>query len=206
MVEIQIAAGSQRTIHLAQDAAAQYRLCVQAGATVMVVIGLFVPKKLSIELVLEGSFAQASVYYLVGLQQGLVELTVVQHHKAPDTKSSVLVKGLLNGTAQARLHGTITIDTDAKHSHASQYHKVLLLSQQARAIAVPSFTVNNHQVRCNHGAAVGRLDNQQLLYLQSRGITSVDARKLLIRGFVAELLQQAPQDVKQQWEEQILSL
>ena len=85
-------------------------------------------------------------------------------------------------------HGTIRVEQDAAWYVASQNNKnILLISNDARAVSVPSLEVLTNEVQCFHGSASGRCDDEQLFYLQSRGIDKKQAHRLLLQAFFAGL-------------------
>lgn len=146
-----------------------------------------------IRIVLQGQYARARIqglYVLNDTQR--VGLQVRQEHLAPDTHSDVLCKGVLAGAAQALYEGTIYIDYAAHRSHANQQNKNLLLGDHAQARSIPALEVLTNDVSCKHGSAVGQLDPLQLFYMQSRGLDIQEAQRLLISGFIADVLKERP--------------
>jgi len=117
-----------------------------------------------------------------------VDIATMQHHKGIASSSSILLKGILYDYATADYKGTIIIDDSAPQSQAEQYNKNLIMSENARATSIPSLEVLTDNVRCKHGAAVGQLSQDHLLYLQSRGIELEQAKSLLIDAFFAEVV------------------
>ena len=97
------------------------------------------------------------------------------------------MKGVLSGTAYAHYHGTVRMEKEARGAYASQENKNMLLSSGARALSVPSLEVLTHDVHCFHGSAIGRFDEEQLLYAGSRGIDEKTAQRLLLHAFFADL-------------------
>lgn len=109
-----------------------------------------------------------------------------QTHDVPNCSSSVDVKGIVCEAASVDVRGRIVVTTNGKHTVAQFLHKALLVSSDARACGKPELEVHTPDVSCKHGNAVGRVDEQQLLYAQARGYTEPDARKLLIHAFLQE--------------------
>jgi Fe-S cluster assembly protein SufD len=143
---------------------------------------------ISVDLTLAGKKSTASLYGFYGLQaDDSLNITTNQHHECADTTSNLLYKGLLADSAQATFNGMITIDQDAGKSCAAQYNKNLLLSNNARAVSVPSLQVLTNDVSCKHGSAIGKWDEQQLWYLLSRGLSMQQAQQLLIHAFLADI-------------------
>lgn len=111
-------------------------------------------------------------------------LSFMQIHQAPDTKSSVELKTVADGTSVCKYEGTIAIEKQAVRSEAHQEHKTLLLSNTAQVRSVPNLEVLTHQVQCGHGSAMAHLDDDHLFYLASRGIVSSCAKQMIIDGFL----------------------
>jgi Fe-S cluster assembly protein SufD len=112
----------------------------------------------------------------------------LQDHVAPHTTSDLLYKGALTDRSQALYYGTIHIRPHAFRSNAYQANRNLALSPNARALPNPQLEIENNDVRCTHGATVGRVDENHLFYLQSRGIPREVAQRLIVFGFFNEVL------------------
>lgn len=109
-----------------------------------------------------------------------------QIHRASHTTSHLLFKSAVFDQAIMHYKGTVVIEEDALHSCASQYNKTILCSEKAQATALPSLEVKTDEVRCQHGSALGQLDQQQIWYLQSRGFSKEQATSLLLQAFFGE--------------------
>jgi Fe-S cluster assembly protein SufD len=141
------------------------------------------------ECTLAGENAQSYMYGLYfshGTQQ--FEHWTMQDHVAPHCTSDLLYKGALTDRSQALYYGTIHIRPDAHHSDAYQANRNLALSENARALPHPRLEIENNEVRCTHGVTVGQVSDEQLFYLESRGISPDDARKLIVFGFFNQVL------------------
>jgi len=99
-----------------------------------------------------------------------------------------MYKGILSGHAQATFNGRILVRPDAQKTSSRQSNKNLLLSDDAIVNTKPLLEIHANDVKCNHGATVGRLDENQVFYLRSRGIERDLARKLLTFAFAHEVL------------------
>jgi len=113
----------------------------------------------------------------------------LQEHAAPNAHSDLLYKGALCDSAESVFRGLIRVDPGAQLTDAYQTNRNLLLSKDARAIALPSLEIEADDVRCSHGASVGQVDAAQLFYLMSRGLSRPEAERLLVLGFLDEVLQ-----------------
>lgn len=140
-------------------------------------------------LMASGTGAHATIrgsYELIG--NGSVDMTTLQYHDAMHTMSNLLFKSIVRDAAHATHHGTIVITKNGAHTESAQHTHTLLLSDHARATSVPNIEVSTHEVKCGHGSAIGRLDEEQTWYLQSRGLSYSQAEQCLIDGFLKDVL------------------
>lgn len=117
---------------------------------------------------------------------------VMLTHEVPNATSEQLFKSVLGGTSRVGFNGTIEIVEGAQNTDASQLNKNLLLSEEARAITQPQLRISADDVRCSHGATVGQLSEQELFYLQSRGISREAAVTTLTFGFAEDVIEKLP--------------
>lgn len=117
--------------------------------------------------------------------------TVIDH-RAPHCTSAEVYKGVVGEKAVGSFLGRVLIREGAVRSATEQLARTLLLSDSARANCKPQLEIDNDDVTASHGAAIGQLDSDALFYLESRGIPPVEARGLLIRGFLQELVDRLP--------------
>ena len=116
----------------------------------------------------------------------------LQHHAAPSARSDLLFKGALAGSAESIFRGLIRVDVGAQLTDAYQTNRNLLLSAESQATTLPSLEIAADDVKCSHGASVGQVDEHQLFYLTSRGLTRAQAERLLVFGFFGEVLARMP--------------
>jgi Fe-S cluster assembly protein SufD len=126
----------------------------------------------------------------VYLPQGdqLHDNTIFVDHVATDCTSHQLYKGVLDGRAHGVFNGHIMVRHGADGTDANQKNKNLLLSDRAEVDTRPRLEIYTDDVKCTHGAAVGQMDEEALLYLQTRAIPLEAARGLLIYAFVHEMV------------------
>lgn len=117
-------------------------------------------------------------------------------HNLPSSRSSQLQKILLTDRAHGVFAGKIQVQHGAGDTNSDQLCKTLLLSPSSRIDALPILEINNENVKCTHGSTVSDLDQNQMFYLQSRGIPKADAKKLLTTGFVNEMISEYPEKLK----------
>jgi Fe-S cluster assembly protein SufD len=116
-----------------------------------------------------------------------------QDHIAPHTESDLLFKSALNDRASFVWNGVVDVRKAASQSSANQTSRNLLLSDQASASPTPILEISAYDVlRCSHGATVGPVDEEQIFYLQSRGIPADEAERMLVEAFFAEVLERVP--------------
>lgn len=116
----------------------------------------------------------------------------VQEHVAAHTRSELVFKGAVAGEARSAYSGLVRIHRGARKADASQTNRNLVLSDGARADSVPNLDIEENDVRCSHASAVGPIDPEQRFYLETRGVPSEAAERLVLLGFFEELLARAP--------------
>jgi Fe-S cluster assembly protein SufD len=109
-------------------------------------------------------------------------------HAVPRCTSRELYKGVLDGKSRGTFHGRVLVRPDAQHTDSTQTNRNLLLSEGALVDTRPQLEILADDVKCAHGAAVGRLDEQALFYLRARGIPQAQAEQLLTYAFASELV------------------
>lgn len=124
-------------------------------------------------------------WYLKNSDILTVKLTVV--HKAPHTTAYTLLKAVVGDSAQADIRGRIIVEKKAQQTESFLRESMLLISPQARAIAIPDLEIEANDVHCSHAAAVSRVDEEQLYYLMSRGIIRSQAVEMVVEGFLKEV-------------------
>jgi hypothetical protein len=113
-----------------------------------------------------------------------VYIKTFQNHLEPNAESNLLVKGVIAGEAKVEYFGNIFVAENAYGSNVSQKNKTLILSNKAKALSSPSMEVLNKDVQCAHGAAVSYICEEQLFYLNSRGLDSEHAVGMLKKSFL----------------------
>jgi Fe-S cluster assembly protein SufD len=125
-------------------------------------------------------------YFADGTQH--LDYDTFQEHIAPDCESDFAFKGALREKATAVWRGMIRVEKDAQKTNAYQECRNLMLSPTTHAVPIPGLEILANDVRCTHGATVGRVDREQLFYLQSRGLSRAEAERLIVRGFFQDVL------------------
>lgn len=121
-----------------------------------------------------------------------MDFRVFHSHIAPDTSSNLLFKGAIDDEARSIYTGLIRVGPDARGTNAFQTNRNLKLSDDAWAESVPNLEIENNDVTCSHASTVGPVEEEQLFYLQSRGVPTDVAERLIVDGFFAEILDALP--------------
>ncbi|MEY3679641.1 MAG: hypothetical protein RL547_253 [Actinomycetota bacterium] len=137
-----------------------------------------------------GNTRQVALYFAGGTQ--MHDFRTLQQHSAPRTTSDLLFKGAVQDQAKSVYTGLIKIDANAKGSQAYQTNRNLTLSHGAWAESVPNLEIETNDVKCSHASTVGPIDEDQLFYLESRGVRPDIAQRLVVLGFFDEVIAQLP--------------
>ena len=149
--------------------------------------------KTNIEAAMRGSGARAQMLGILwgeGAQH--THYHTVQDHIAPHTTSDLLYKGALTDSAKSIFTGTIRVVKGANGTDAYQANRNLLLSNKASSFPSPNLEIEANEVRCTHGATIGRVDEDQLFYLMSRGLSKDVATRMVVEGFFEDVLEREP--------------
>ncbi len=132
---------------------------------------------------------------LLGRDMNKLNLKVNVFHLKPNTQSKVIVKGALNDSAFVDFDGLVKIEKGAKGTNAWLAAHFLLLSNMARGRAVPSLEILENDIKAGHATTVGRVNNLELFYLMSRGISEKDSKSLIVHGFLNSMIEQLPNEL-----------
>ena len=136
----------------------------------------------------EGAEARVTGAYATHGRQH-IDFDTTQEHAAPNTTSDLAFRGVLSGRSSAVWKGNIIVDPGAQKTDAFQESRNLLISKRAHADAIPGLEIQANDVRCTHAAAVAQVDPEQLFYLRAHGISDDVAKRLVIEGFLAALVE-----------------
>ncbi len=140
---------------------------------------------------------QGSEARLVGLSLGAAkrhsDLQTLQDHVAPGAVSDLLHRVAVADRARSVYAGLIRVEEDAQKTNAYVQNRNLLLSPTAKADSNPTLEILSNDVRCTHGSTAGRIDDEQLFYCHSRGIGREEARRLVVEGFFADVVDAFPE-------------
>jgi Fe-S cluster assembly protein SufD len=124
------------------------------------------------------------------------DLNVLLNHGNARGTSKALYKGCVDGRGRTVFQGLIDVAKGAFSTDAYLSNKNLILSNEGRADSIPSLHIANNDVKCSHGSTSGKINQEELFYLQSRGLTKDDARAVIVNGFLSELIENLPGSIK----------
>jgi Fe-S cluster assembly protein SufD len=140
----------------------------------------------------EGAHAAVNGAYATHGRQHL-DFDTLQEHAAANTTSDLAFRGILSERSSTVWRGMIKVDEGAQQTDAFQESRNLLISKKAHADSIPGLEILADDVRCTHAAAIAQIDKDQLFYLRSRGLSDAAARRLVIEGFLAALVERFPE-------------
>ena len=140
-----------------------------------------------IDLVGEGAEVTLKGLYLCGADEQ-VNFRILMHHRAAGCVSRQLIDGIAAGSARVTFDGRIIVAPDAQQTEAYQENHNILLSEQAHVETTPQLEIYADDVKCSHGATIGRLDEDAQFYMRSRGIPEQEARTLQMLSFLSPVI------------------
>ena len=186
-----------RKVYVLPDASLPESIVVERDAKVEVVVlampGVSCDLKMDVRLAGEGAEANVFGAYVCGDQE-TVRIAVDMHHDRPQCNSRQLFKGIAGGTSRVDFYGKITVAQDAQRTEAYQENHNILLSDGAKVDTKPQLEIYADDVKCSHGATIGRLNEEEQFYMRSRGITLEDAKVLQMISFIAPVLENIPEE------------
>jgi len=148
--------------------------------------------KTRLEVGLDGEGAEA---YLDGAYLGEneqhMDIRTVQYHRAPHTASRSFFKGAVGDAARTIFQGLIEVEETATQTDAFLTNRNLVLNDGARADSIPSLKIRTNDVKCSHGSTTGRIDEDQVFYLMSRGFPRSEAKEALVEAYFEEVIERA---------------
>ena len=164
---------------------------------VLVFPGVSTDVRMDVHLVGEG--AEANVYgaYVCGADER-VKIAVDMHHEVPHCNSRQLFKGIAGGSSRVDFYGKIIVAQDAQRTEAYQENHNILLSDEAKIETKPQLEIYADDVKCSHGATIGRLNEEEQFYMRSRGISLEDAKVLQMISFIAPVLEHVEDEAQRE--------
>ena len=186
-----------RKVYVLPDVSLPESIVVERDAKVEVIVlampGVSCDLKMDVRLAGEGAEANIFGAYVCGAQEK-VRIAVDMHHDLPHCNSRQLFKGIAGGTSRVDFYGKIIVAQDAQRTEAYQENHNILLSDGAKVDTKPQLEIYADDVKCSHGATIGRLNEEEQFYMRSRGITLEDAKVLQMISFIAPVLENIPEE------------
>ncbi|MEG0033766.1 MAG: SufD family Fe-S cluster assembly protein, partial [Mucinivorans sp.] len=130
------------------------------------------------------------LFLATGSDHCVVDLRV--NHQAVGCQSRSLIKGIASGQAYGEFKGLVYVATGAQQTDARQTSRNIELSNQAHIVTKPQLEIYADDVKCSHGATVGQLDNEAIYYMRQRGLSELQAQRLQVEGFAADIILRCP--------------
>ncbi|MBR6859600.1 MAG: SufD family Fe-S cluster assembly protein [Bacteroidales bacterium] len=156
----------------------------------------------AIDLVGEGAEVTLKGLYLSGGDER-VNFRILMHHRAGGCVSHQLFNGIAGGSSRVTFDGRIIVAPDAQQTEAYQENHNIVLSDNARVETTPQLEIYADDVKCSHGATVGRLDEEALFYMRTRGVPEAEARVLQMLSFLSPV---TPEGDRERVEQSVLQL
>ena len=174
---------------------------VQSGQSTDMVFLVYpgVSCDVSLDVSLKGEGAEANIYgaYICGGDEK-VRFAVDMHHDVPHCNSRQLFKGIAGGSSRIDFYGKIIVAQDAQRTEAYQENHNILISDEAKVDTKPQLEIYADDVKCSHGATIGRLNEEEQFYMRSRGISLEDAKVLQMISFIAPVLEKIPDEAQRE--------
>ncbi len=174
---------------------------VQSGQRTDMVLLVYpgVSCDIKLDVRLTGEGAEANIYgaYVCGGKEK-VKISVDMRHDVPHCNSRQLFKGIAGGDSRVDFYGKIIVAQDAQKTEAYQENHNLLFSDGAKVDTKPQLEIYADDVKCSHGATIGRLNEEEQFYMRSRGISLEDAKVLQMISFIAPVLEHVEDEARRQ--------
>lgn len=142
-----------------------------------------------LEFIIDAEKVNLEIYGLfIGNDKNSFRLKTFQHHLRPNSQSNLLIKGVFYDQSRFFYNGLIRIEKNAQHSHAYQKNQNLILSDKVFVQSEPKLEILANNVFCTHGSTTGFIDENSINYLRIRGLSLKKAQKLLVDGFINEIV------------------
>lgn len=190
--EFSVELGEGARLHLVElftsEAFRTLKLRQRSGSSADVTILQLGSANLDCTVDLDGPEAESRVNGLFLAADGdHCEFALRTNHNAGDCRSESLVKGVAGGKSTGEFRGLVYVAPDAQRTDARQTSRNIELGDEARILTKPQLEIYADDVKCSHGATVGQLDGEAILYMRQRGLTDRQARRLQIEGFAADV-------------------
>ena len=163
-----------------------------ADVTVVVMPGVSCDIRLTVDIAGENAACSVKGIYLCPGDEK-VRIAVDMNHLVPHCSSRQMFKGIAGGSSAVDFYGKIIVAADAQKTEAYQENHNLLLSEDAKVETDPQLEIYADDVKCSHGAAIGKLDENEQFYMRSRGIPEQEAKVLQMQSFVSPVFEFLPE-------------
>ncbi|WP_418449746.1 SufD family Fe-S cluster assembly protein [Alistipes sp.] len=196
-IDVRLAEGASLALTeiFVSEAFVECRIRQEARSRCSVMTAMFSSANVRYRTDLDGAEAESEldgVFVAGGDEHCVVELRTA--HNVPDCRSRSAVKGVAGGRALGEFRGLVYVAPDAQRTDARQQSRNVLLGAEARIDTKPQLEIYADDVKCTHGATVGMMDNEAILYMRQRGLSLQQARSLQIEGFVDDIVLRCPLD------------
>jgi Fe-S cluster assembly protein SufD len=146
-------------------------------------------QKYFLDLIFEKEGVSAEILGVYRLGEGnVLDLTTVATHRVPNTSCITKIKGVLYDGSKSSYTGKIVIEKNAQQTSSFLEDNVLVLGNDVESNSSPLLEIEANDVKASHGATTGRISEEQLFYLCSRGLSRVEAEELIVKGFFSSLI------------------
>ena len=196
-IDVRLAEGASLALTeiFVSEAFVECRIRQEARSRCSVMTAMFSSANVRYRTDLDGAGAESEldgVFVAGGDEHCVVELRTA--HNVPDCRSRSAVKGVAGGRALGEFRGLVYVAPDAQRTDARQQSRNVLLGAEARIDTKPQLEIYADDVKCTHGATVGMMDNEAILYMRQWGLSLQQARSLQIEGFVDDIVLRCPLD------------
>lgn len=154
-----------------------------------------IKRNIKISLIGEKASSKIRGLYLLDKNKQL-QYNIIQNHIAPFTASHLVYKGILRDDTRLIFKGEVIIEEDAEGSDAYQANHALILGKNPTLDFTPILEIkNNNLKRCTHGTTAGKIDEEMLFYMNSRGLDKEDALRLISEGFLRDIIDEIPEEL-----------
>ena len=190
-IDVRLAEGASLALTeiFVSEAFVECRIRQEARSRCSVMMAMFSSANVRYRTDLDGAGAESEldgVFVAGGDEHCVVELRTA--HNVPDCRSRSAVKGVAGGRALGEFRGLVYVAPDAQRTDAQQQNRNILLSETARITTQPQLEIYADDVKCSHGATVGQMDSEAILYMRQRGLSEAQARRVQIEGFVGDVV------------------
>ncbi len=141
-----------------------------------------------------------------GTKLASAENKITINHASDHTTSLVKIRSVLTDASKGLVHANVKVEKDTAEVNTSVSAHALLLDKNASAQAIPALEIESADVQAGHSASVSTIDEEQLFYLSTRGVSLIEAKKLIVKGFLAELIEdkKISELIEEQWEKNLM--